>query len=267
MWSQTYTRPAGNITIDFSQNNLSATAYSACSRKRQGFGWALAQPLETYCGLQQTQKLITTCTVSTGGMRQTACSTAVTQTARRSDIRIQRYNWSTNLRHFIRFYGIRRLLDKHPSAVKAIAAGNVYWGQTEHSPGPNLEPVEYLGDINATTGASIWNITIVGPGITDCRRLSSGLNNYDNQLYSFGMGPTATTVQTPLTGIYEGQSLAIQGTVLDISSGTKQDTVAKQFPQGVAAVSDASMTAYMEYVYSKTQFHQHNRCASSNNPH
>ena len=63
------------------------------------------------------------------------------------------------------------------------------------------------------------------------------------------MGPTQTTVQTPLAGVTTGQPLVIQGTVMDISPGTKQTAVALRFPNGIAAVSDASMTAYMEYVY------------------
>ncbi|MGD0644735.1 MAG: hypothetical protein ABSA75_07510, partial [Candidatus Bathyarchaeia archaeon] len=70
-----------------------------------------------------------------------------------------------------------------------------------------------------------------------------------NQIYSFGKGPTQTTVETPLAGVTLGQSLIIEGKVLDISAGTTQSSIAARFPLGVAAISDASMTPWMEYVY------------------
>jgi hypothetical protein len=41
----------------------------------------------------------------------------------------------------------------------------------------------------------------------------------------------------------------IQGTVNDISPGTKEDALTLRFPSGVAAVSDASMSDWMLYVY------------------
>jgi len=43
--------------------------------------------------------------------------------------------------------------------------------------------------------------------------------------------------------------VVIQGTVMDISAGTKQTQQAADFPGGVPAVSDDSMSAWMEYVY------------------
>ena len=41
----------------------------------------------------------------------------------------------------------------------------------------------------------------------------------------------------------------LQGTVLDISAGTKQNQQAARFPYGVPVASDASQSAWMEYVY------------------
>lgn len=48
-----------------------------------------------------------------------------------------------------------------PSSVSAFSTNNVYLSSAEHSPGPNLEPAEYIQDINATTGQQIWNITLL----------------------------------------------------------------------------------------------------------
>ncbi len=75
------------------------------------------------------------------------------------------------------------------------------------------------------------------------------LNGYDMQFYSIGKGPSAMTVSAPEIGVELGKSLVIRGTVTDISAGTKQNEQAARFPNGVPAVSDASQSAWMEYVY------------------
>ncbi len=137
-----------------------------------------------------------------------------------------------------------------PASVSAFSANNVYTSSAEHSPGPNLEPAEFLQDINAQTGQQIWNITFFKGGTL---AIGGGylvsLNEFDNQIYSFGKGPTQTTVQTPLGGVIQGNSLTVQGTVMDISAGSKQNQIAARFPNGLPAVNDASQTAFMEYVY------------------
>ncbi len=142
-----------------------------------------------------------------------------------------------------------------PRSVGTFASGIIYWYGSEHSPGPNLEPGFKLGAVNSTTGNPIWNITFwnagggFGAGIPIADGYLTALNAYDNQIYAFGKGPTSTTVQTPLTAVSPGQGLIIQGTVMDISSGTMQSTIAPRFPNGVPAVSDADQTAWMEYIY------------------
>src|SRR5450756_1150665 len=74
-------------------------------------------------------------------------------------------------------------------------------------------------------------------------------NTYDQQVYAVGKGPSATTVQAPLTGVKAGDSVIIQGSVTDVSPGTKQDSIALRFPNGVPAVSDADIGEWMKYVY------------------
>jgi hypothetical protein len=75
------------------------------------------------------------------------------------------------------------------------------------------------------------------------------LNCYDMQVYSVGKGPSAMTVEAPKISVELGKSLVITGTVTDIAAGTKQKVQAARFPNGVPAVSDESMSAWMEYVY------------------
>ncbi len=75
------------------------------------------------------------------------------------------------------------------------------------------------------------------------------LNAYDNQLYAYGKGPSAMTVEAQPFG----SAMVIRGTVTDISAGTQQLAQAANFPSGVPAVSDASQSSWMEYVYMQQQ--------------
>jgi hypothetical protein len=142
-----------------------------------------------------------------------------------------------------------------PIFVDVIADGKVYLGTTEHSPNaPWYKDARYRC-INATDGTEIWTLTGWGSGmyvgLTDM--VADGyfvyLNCYDMQVYSVGKGPSATTVEAPMAAITAGKSLVIRGTVMDIAAGTKQNEQAARFPNGVPAVSDASMGDWMEYVY------------------
>jgi hypothetical protein len=46
-----------------------------------------------------------------------------------------------------------------------------------------------------------------------------------------------------------GSSVVLEGTVMDKSPGTASDSMTLRFPNGVPAVSDASMSDWMMYVY------------------
>jgi len=69
------------------------------------------------------------------------------------------------------------------------------------------------------------------------------------QIYCIGKGPSALTVEAPMTSNELGKSLVIRGRVTDIAAGTEQNEQAARFPNGVPAMSDESMGAWMEYVY------------------
>jgi hypothetical protein len=75
------------------------------------------------------------------------------------------------------------------------------------------------------------------------------LNVYDNQIYCVGKGPSATTVSASPKVSVNGDSVLIEGTVIDTAAGTTQDEQAARFPNGVAAIADESMGEWMEYVY------------------
>jgi hypothetical protein len=75
------------------------------------------------------------------------------------------------------------------------------------------------------------------------------MDTYDQRIYAIGKGPTQTTVEAPKTGIPSGSSVMVCGSVMDISAGTSMPSIAARFPNGVACVSDASMSDWMLYVY------------------
>ncbi len=141
-------------------------------------------------------------------------------------------NWATN----------------YPTYISAIANGVIYTITGEHT----FETPIYKGAlaraINATTGQEIWTLSSASAASTSYA-LADGYNTwcngYDNQVYVVGRGPSQTTASAEAFG----NSVVISGAVMDISAGTKQTEQAADFPSGVPCASDASMTAWMAYVY------------------
>jgi hypothetical protein len=143
----------------------------------------------------------------------------------------------------------------YPTFIQAIGNGVIYLITTEHTVETPIFKGAMARAINATTGAEIWALSdytgeFVGPNsyaIAD--GYATFFNGYDNSVYSVGRGPSATTVQAPLTSISASTSVVIRGTVMDVSSGTQQAEQKADFPNGVPVSSEASMTAWMGYVY------------------
>ena len=74
-------------------------------------------------------------------------------------------------------------------------------------------------------------------------------SQYDNLIYCIGKGPSSTTVQAPSTSITAGSTAIIQGTVTDQSPGALAHETIYGSTSGVAAVSEESQEAWMEYIY------------------
>jgi hypothetical protein len=110
--------------------------------------------------------------------------------------------------------------------------------------------------VDAYTGKELYTMLSwvgqSGGGGTSTSVLAEGFlvyyNYYDGQLYCVGKGPSATTVSAPQTVIPKGTGVLLTGTVTDQSSGAKQLVQDSKFSI-VPAVSDASMSAWMEYMY------------------
>jgi hypothetical protein len=75
------------------------------------------------------------------------------------------------------------------------------------------------------------------------------MDTYDQQIYAIGKGPSAITVSAPDVGIAVNTPVMIKGTIMDVSPGTQSDKLQLRFPNGVPAVSEASMNDWILYVY------------------
>jgi len=143
----------------------------------------------------------------------------------------------------------------YPTFITAIGNGIIYTETTEHT---ILNPI-YKGAltraINASDGAEIWTLSAYtgGGGGSTSYAIADGcttfFNGYDNQIYTLGRGPTATTIEAPKAAITLGGSIVISGTVTDVSAGTKQKQQMADFANGVPVASDESMKDWMGYVY------------------
>ena len=127
-------------------------------------------------------------------------------------------------------------------ATGAIADRKVYVTTSEHTPTEPYTRGNKLFCIDANTGEEIWHIFTQGVyygaiGIAEGYLVSS--DEYTGRLNCYGKGKTATTVSASPKIIPDGTMLMLEGTVMDMSPAQPN----------TPAVSDASMTAWMEYLH------------------
>ena len=139
--------------------------------------------------------------------------------------------------------------------IWTFSVGGVADGLLFLAEGHEYSPPLFLGAqqlaINTTTGELVWSIKSfnVDSHPVTAYGVMTNLNAYDNQIYAFAKGPSKTTVTAPSVGVTTAIPITIAGTVTDISAGAQQHATATNFPSGLPAVSDNSMTPWMEYVY------------------
>jgi hypothetical protein len=147
--------------------------------------------------------------------------------------------------------------------ITMIADEKVYIGTVEHSAEMPLPRGGPLICLNATTGEEIWRVNGMfratrwgGNGVMGDSIMAT-MDTYDQRVYAVGKGPSETTVTaSPKVTIF-GSSVQIEGMVTDISPGTSSDILALRFPNGVPAVSDASMSEWMLHVYKQFALPSH----------
>jgi outer membrane protein assembly factor BamB len=137
----------------------------------------------------------------------------------------------------------------------AIADGKIYCGTTEHSP---IDPRPRGGPfvcLNATTGEVIWKVEGMfrqtrwgGRGLMGDSIIATQ-DTYDQRIWAIGKGPSATTVTAGPKVSVHGSSILVEGMVTDISPGTADAALKMRFPNGVPAVADENISAWMQYVY------------------
>jgi hypothetical protein len=120
-----------------------------------------------------------------------------------------------------------------------IADNVVFAANGEHSPTQPLYRGAKLHAFDAQNGDPIWSLSgwYAIQAIADGYLVAS--NAEDNRMYVFGKGPSQTTVTAPNVAITHGESLIIEGSVLDLSEGQR----------GTPCISDEDMTAWMEYLH------------------
>jgi hypothetical protein len=125
------------------------------------------------------------------------------------------------------------------NALTVSGDGKLFVATDEHTPDAVMWRGGKIFAVDAFSGKPVWNISgnLRLPSIAD--GYLTAVNQYDNQIYTFGKGPSKTTVSAPLTSVPLGQSFMIAGSVTDQSPGQK-DT---------PAISDIDMSAWMEYLH------------------
>lgn len=143
--------------------------------------------------------------------------------------------------------------ENFPTMFHFVTDGKIYLSYAEHSPNLSARGAPMVC-LNATTGEEIWRISwfgnwwggtcVIGDSVM------AGLNaGYDNRLYSFGKGASATSISASPKVSTDGDKVLVEGFVTDIAPGLASYDISARFPNGVPAVSDASMTDWMQYVW------------------
>jgi hypothetical protein len=126
-----------------------------------------------------------------------------------------------------------------PAYGFTIADHKLFVTNDEHSPDSILWRGGRLWTLDAETGELLWSISGRHRQATVSDGILTAYNLYDNQLYTFGKGPSKTTVTAPDTNVPLGTGITIKGSVTD------QTPASKDTP----AISDESMAAWMEYLH------------------
>ena len=110
--------------------------------------------------------------------------------------------------------------------------------------------------IDCNTGQMVWRLEAYPNPEGSCKVVISDsrityLDAHDDNIYTLGKGPSATTVSAPQSGALVGSVLTITGTVTDqTDSGRINVAGSTDFTlKGTPAISDASMEAWMEYMF------------------
>ena len=144
-----------------------------------------------------------------------------------------------------------------PLYVGSIADNKMYMFSSEHSVNSPIRRDARMFCVDLTNGTMLWAVTCwpsndpisSTPVIADGRLLVADVQ--DMEIYCFAPGSSKTTVAAPQAVPELGSSVTITGTVTDDTSTGRHNVNGElDFSlQGTPAISDASMDAWMEYMY------------------
>ena len=148
----------------------------------------------------------------------------------------------------------------YPINIFAICDDKIYTLTGEHSISQPMYRGPNIRCINATTGEEIWKIlgfsanggaSLGGQYAQMADGKVLALNFFDNEIYCFGPGSSATTVSIQNDVIIHGNSAMIKGTVTDQTETGRRNTNGDfDFSlKGTPAISDEDMGAWMEYMF------------------
>jgi len=264
LWQKTYQPPAGNLTIQWSgidwQTNTFVLNYEETmqwvgySLNDGSFLWGptASQPPLDYYGVGNTMLS----TLAYGNLYTSQMAGICFCYSDTTGKLLWTYGNGEPGSDNSTYAGLQTPYGDYPTAVQSIAGGVVYIATDEHT---ILNPI-YKGAtaaaLNATTGKLLWQLSdypsewsTPGSEWTVANGFATFMNGYNNEIYSVGRGPSATTVSVAASGTRLGDNLVISGTVMDVSAGTKQDEQASDFPNGVPCAADSDMYPWMGYVY------------------
>ena len=168
--------------------------------------------------------------------------------------------WAQNTLNLLGSPGVETPYGTWPLWIFAAQAqtNNIAYFGVGHEYDPPLFHGAQMLAINMTDGTLVWKElgTYTRSFEISCGILIS-VNEYDNQVYAFGKGPTAITVNAPSVDVTTSTPITISGRITDVSAGASQDAVKRDYPNGVPAVSDASQSAFMETVYQQQPMPAH----------
>jgi hypothetical protein len=142
----------------------------------------------------------------------------------------------------------------YPITISLVADGKIYLFSREHHQIGYIWRGGYIRCINATDGKEIWKMDSWGSGVALSNGYLVGWNGYDNQIYCYGKGPSATTVTLRNDVVTKGSDVFITGSVSDQSAGAKTRATNFGYTDGVPAMSDADQRAWMGYIYMQQAF-------------
>ncbi len=160
--------------------------------------------------------------------------------------------WYTNTTALIGDSGIETPYGTWPLWVFSSQAytPEVAYLAVGHEYNPPLFHGAQLLAINMTDGSLVWSeLGTYIRSVAIANGVLLSLNAYDNQIYAFGKGPTKITIDAPSVGVTTATPIRITGTITDVSAGVAQSEVAKNYPNGLPCISDASQSKWMEHVY------------------